>query len=96
MKSSPATNTTNSVHTVRSVNKQLSWPGTAPQFLPALGGVKSLKYLQLPGMTLQHSLFVCVCVWVCVVGREGGVCEGMIRQRPCRPHADEWGRDSGG
>lgn len=70
-----------------SVNKQLSWPGTAPQFLPALGGVKSLKYLQLPGMTLQHSHCVCVCVL------EGGVCEGMIRQRQCRPQADEWGRD---
>lgn len=78
-----------SVHSVMPVNKQLCWPGRAPQFLPALGGVNSLKYLQLPGMPLQHSACVCVCVG-------GGGCEGMMRQRPCGPQADEWGRDRRG
>lgn len=72
-----------------SVNKQLSWLGTAPQFLPTLGGVKSLKYLQLPGMTLQHSERACMRVCVCCSNKRGRgrgpcFCEGMIRQRPRR------------
>ena len=56
-------------HSVMSVNKQLCWPESAPQFLPELGGVNSLKYLQLSGMPLQHC--VCVCVCVCVSWKRG-------------------------
>lgn len=63
----------------------------ASESSPVPAGIRwsfnSLKYLQLPGMPLQHSVCVCVC-------RRKGVCEGMMRQRPRRPQADERGRDS--
>lgn len=54
-------------HSVMSVNKQLCWPKSTLQFLTELGGVNSLKYLQLSGMPLQHYACACVglCVWVC-------------------------------